>query len=142
MAARELLPQIRELVAGRNIKRNNKNLGYNRHNEWLIKKVIIQEKYQTDSKFINSRLNLDNNTSYTTKEIDDATKRVFAYGNFDMVNYKLKTNGTGHDLELIIEDKKEAKVMFGAAFNTVDLAALYANLSTQNYSRLISLMQK
>lgn len=140
MAAREQLPKIKELIAGRNIKRNNSNIGYDHNKEWLIKDVIIPDKFQNDSKFINSRLNLIGNTTYTISEIDQATKRVFAYGNFDMVNYKLSPNGDGHNLELIIKDKKEAKVMFGAAFNTVDLATIYANLSTQNYSNLISLM--
>ena len=140
MAAREQLPKIKELIAGRNIKRNNKDLGYDHKNEWIINDVIIPGRYQSDSKFINSRLNLLTNTTYTTNEIDLATKRLFAYGNFDMVNYKLNPNGNGHNLELIIKDKKEAMMMFGAAFNTVDLAALYANLSRQNNSSLISLM--
>lgn len=140
MAAREQLPKIRELVAGRNIKRNNDNLEYNHNDQWLIKEVIIPQGFQNDSRFINSRLNLSENTTYTTKEIEEAAKRVYAYGNYEMVSYKLMTNDNGHNLELIIKDKKEAKVMFGAALNTVDLATLYANLSKQNNSNLISLV--
>lgn len=140
MAAREQLPKIRELVAGRNIIRNNDNLKYNHNDRWLIKEVVIPKDFENDSKFINSRLNLSENTSYTTSEIEEAIKRVFAYGNFEMVSYKLRTNGNGHNIDLVIKDKKEAKVMFGAAINTVDLAALYANLSKQNYSNFLSLV--
>ncbi len=140
MAAREQLPKIRELVAGRNIKRNNKDIAYKHSDEWLIREVEIEDKYQNDFKFITTSLNITPNTIYTTKEIDEATKRVYAYGNFEMVNYKLRPNGMGHNLELIIRDKKESKLMLGAGFNTVDLAAIYANYSKQNYSNFISLM--
>ncbi|HZJ79760.1 MAG TPA: patatin-like phospholipase family protein [Dysgonamonadaceae bacterium] len=139
-AAREQMPKIRELIAGRNIKRNNKDLTYNHNDEWLIKDVIIDDDDHNESKFINFTLNITPNTLYTTKELDEAVKRVYAYGNFEMVNYKLKPNGEGYNLELIIKDKKESKLMLGAGFNTVNLAAIYANYSKQNYSNFFSLM--
>lgn len=140
IAAREQLPKIKELIAGRNIERNNKNIGYDHNNEWLIKDIIIPENYNNHTRFINSRLELMPNTTYTTDEIEQATKRLFAFGNFELVNYKLYKSGGGHNLELFIEDKKEEKVMFGAALNTIDVAALYANYSKQNYSNLISFL--
>lgn len=140
MAAREQLPKILELIEGRNIKRNNKDIGYKHRDEWLIREVLVEEEYQDDIRFILSTLNITPNTVYTTKEIDEATKRLYAYGNFKMVNYKLRPSGMGHNLELIIKDKKESKLMLGAGFNTVDLAAIYANYSKQNYSNFFSLM--
>ncbi len=141
MAARELLPEIRKLVDGRTIKRNNnKDIAYKHTNEWLIKEIVLDDEYQDDFKFITSTLNINPNSVYTTSEIDEATKKLYAYGNFEMVNYKLKPNGKGHNLELIIKDKKESKLMLGAAFNTVDLATIYANYSKQNYSHFFSLM--
>ena len=140
IAAREQLPKILELIEGRNIKRNNKDLVYKHVDEWLIREVVIEDEYQNDIMFITSALNITPNTVYTTKEIDEAIKRLYAYGNFEMVNYKLKPNGLGHNLELIIKDKKESKLMLGAAFNTIDLAAIYANYSKQNYSNFFSLM--
>ena len=141
VAAREQLPKILELIAGRNIKRNNnKDIAYKHVDEWLIREVVIGDDYQDDFRFILSTLNITPNTVYTTKEIDEATKRLYAYGNFEMVNYKLKPNGMGHNLELVIKDKKETKLMLGAGLNTVDLAAIYANFSNQNYSKFFSLM--
>ena len=140
MAAREQLPKILELIEGRNIKRNNRDIAYEHVDEWLIREIVLEDKYQNDFKFISGVLNIIPNTVYTTKEIDEATKRLYAYGNFEMVNYKLRPSGMGHNLELIIKDKKESKLMLGAAFNTVDLAAIYANYSKQNYSNFFSLM--
>ena len=140
IAARELLPEIRKLVAGRNIKRNNKDIAYKHTDEWLIKEIVLENEYQDDYKFISTTMNFNPNTVYTTKEIDEAAKRLYAYGNFEMVNYKLKPNGEGHNIELIINDKKESRLMLGAGINTVDLAAIYANYSKQNYSNFFSLM--
>ena len=140
MAAREQLPKILELIEGRNIKRNNKDIAYKHVDEWLIKDVILEDEYKDDSKFILATLNITPNTICTTNEIDEATKRLYAYGNFEMVNYKLKPVDNGHNLELIIKDKKESKLMLGAGFNTIDLAAIYANYSKQNYSNFFSLM--
>lgn len=141
MAARKQMPKIKELISGRNIKRNNKkDIAYKHIDEWLIREVVLEDEYQNDVKFILSTLNITPNTVYTTSEIDEATKRLYAYGNFEMVNYKLKPNGMGHNLELIIKDKKESKLMLGAGFNTVDLAVIYANYSKQNYSNFFSLM--
>ncbi len=140
MAAREQLPKILALIEGRNIKRNNKDITYKHVDEWLIRDIILEDEYQDDFKFILATLNITPNTVYTTKEIDEATKRLYAYGNFEMVNYKLKPSGMGHNLELIIKDKKESKLMLGAGFNTIDLAAIYANYSKQNYSNFFSLM--
>ena len=140
IAARKQLPKILELIEGRNIKRNNNDIVYKHADEWLIREVVLEDGYQDDYRFILSTLNITPNTVYTTEEIDEAAKRLYAYGNFEMVNYKLKPNGMGHNLELIIEDKKESKLMLGAGFNTVDLAAIYANYSKQNYSNFFSLM--
>lgn len=140
IAAREQLPKILELIEGRNIKRNNKDIAYKHVDEWLIREVVLEDTYQDDYRFILSTLNITPNTVYTTKEIDEATKRLYAYGNFEMVNYILKPNGKGHNLELVIKDKKESKLMLGAGFNTVDLASIYANYSKQNYSNFFSLM--
>ena len=140
MAARKQMPKIKELISGRNIKRNNKDIRYSHVDEWLIREIILEEEYQDDFKFISSTLNITPNSVYTTSEIDEAIKRLYGYGNFEMVNYKLKPNGMGHNLELIIKDKKESKLMLGAGFNTVDLAAIYANYSKQNYSNFFSLM--
>lgn len=140
IAAREQLPKIKALIEGRKIKRNNENIAYKHVDEWLIKEVVIDDDYQDDFRFITSTLNITPNTVYTTNEIDEATKRLYAYGNFEMVNYKLRPNGRGHNLKLIIKDKEESKLMLGAAINTVDLAAIYANYSKQNHSNFFSLM--
>ncbi len=140
IAAREQLPKIRELVAGRNIKRNNKDLAYNHNDEWLIKEVIIEDEFKNDFKILNSILDITPDRVYTTREIDQAIKRVYAYGNYEMVNYKLQSTSNGHNLQLIIKDKEESKLMLGAGLNTVDLATIYANYSRQNYSTFFNLV--
>lgn len=139
MAAREQLPKIKKLIANKNIKQNN-TFDNKRKEEWLITDIRIPEKHEHDSQFITTRLNLEDNTKYTVDEIEKATERVFAYGNFDMVTYKLHPNDRGHSLELVIEDRKDKRVMLGAALNTVDIAAFYANFVQQNYSNFLSLI--
>lgn len=139
MAAREQLPKIKELIRNKNIKQNNV-FHENRNTQWLITEIRIPEKYKDEIHFITTRLNLENNTYYTTDEIEKATERVFAYGNFETVTYKLYENSKGHVLELIIEDKKNKRLMLGASLNSVDVAAFYANFAQQNYSNYLSLV--
>lgn len=139
MAAREQLPKIRELIKNKNIKQNN-SFDKDQKKEWLITEIRIPKKHKADSQFITSRLNLENNNKYTINDIENATKRVFAYGNFETVTYKLIPNTDGYTLDLLIEDTKEKRVMLGAAFNTVDIATFYANFSQQNYSNILSLV--
>lgn len=139
IAAREQLPAIKELIANKNIKQNNV-FDNSRNNEWLITDIRIPEKHKDDSQFITTRLNLDKNNKYTIDDIEKATERVFAYGNFERVNYKLHPDSDGHILELIVEDRKNKRVMLGASLNTVDIAAFYANFAQQNYSNFLSLI--
>ena len=139
MAAREQLPRIKELIANKNIKQNN-SFEKNEKKDWLITEVRIPEKYKNDNQFITSRLNIEQNRRYTLAEIEKATERVFAYGNFEMVTYKLHPNAEGYILELVIEDRKDKRMMLGGALNTVDVAAFYANFAQINYSNFLSLI--
>ena len=141
MAAREQLPKIKALIANKNIKQNNSfEKQKKKQKEWLIKEISIPEKYKQDNQFITSRLNLENNNRYTTNDLEKATKRVFAYSNFEMVTYKLLPSSDGYILELIIEDRKDKRMMLGGALNTVDVAAFYANYAQLNYSNFLSLI--
>ena len=139
MAARKQLPRIKALIRNKNIKQNN-NFVEEHKNEWFITEIHIPDKYKEESQFISAQLNLSENTKYTTFEIEKATQRVFAYGNFEMVTFKLRPESDGHVLELIIEDRKDKRLMVGAALNTVDVAAFYANFARLNYSDFISLL--
>ena len=139
MAAREQLPKIKKLIANKNIKQNNSSEKKEKK-EWLITEIRIPEKYKYDNQFINSRLNLEKNKRYSTGDIEKATERVFGYSNFEMVTYKLLPNSEGHILELVIEDRKDKRMMLGGALNTVDVAAFYANFARLNYSNFISLL--
>lgn len=139
MAAREQLPKIKKLIANKNIKQNN-SFKKKEKKEWLITEIKIPEKYKFDDQFITSRLNLEKNKRYTTDDIEKATERVFAYSNFEMVTYKLHPNSEGHILELVIQDRKDKRMMLGGALNTVDVAAFYANFARLNYSNFISLL--
>lgn len=139
MAAREQLPKIKKLIANKNIKQNN-SFEKKEKKEWLITEIKIPEKYKFDDQFITSRLNLEKNKRYTTDDIEKATERVFAYSNFEMVTYKLHPNSEGHILELVIQDRKDKRMMLGGALNTVDVAAFYANFARLNYSNFISLL--
>ncbi len=139
IAAREQLPKIKELIKNKSIKQNN-SFENSIDKEWLITDILIPEKYNQDNQFIITRLNLESNTKYTVEEIEKATERVFAYGNFETVTYKLHPNDNGYSLELVVEDNKNKRVMLGAAFNTVDITAFYANFAQQNYSNFLSLI--
>ena len=139
MAAREQLPKIKKLIANKNIKQNNSSEKKEKK-EWLITEIRIPEKYKYDNQFINSRLNIEKNKRYSTGDIEKATERVFGYSNFEMVTYKLLPNSEGHILELVIEDRKDKRMMLGGALNTVDVAAFYANFARLNYSNFISLL--
>lgn len=141
-AARKKLPEIKKLIQNKSIIQNN----YYREKinpTYLISEVKIPQKYQYDSQFISSRLNLNEKNRYTTQEIEEAVKRVYAYGNFEVVTYNLIPNEEtekGYIFDLIIEDKQDRKLMLGAALNTVDVATLYANYSQLNYSNFLSMI--
>ena len=141
MAAREQLPRIKKLIANKNIKQNNSfEEKREKEKEWLITDIRIPSKYKFDDQFITSRLNIEKNKRYTIAEIEKATERVFAYSNFEMVTYKLQPNSDGYILELVIEDRKDKRMMLGGALNTVDVAAFYANFARLNYSNFLSLI--
>ena len=139
VAAREQLPKIKALIANKNIKRNNK-IEEKKKKEWLITEIRIPETYSDENQFISSRLNLEKNKRYTTDDIEKATERVYAYGNFEMVTYKLHPSSEGYIFELVIQDKKDKRMMLGGALNTVDVAAFYANYAQLNYSNFLSLI--
>ena len=139
IAAREQLPKIKALIANKNIKRNNK-IEEKKKKEWLITEIRIPETYSDENQFISSRLNLEKNKRYTTDDIEKATERVYAYGNFEMVTYKLHPGSEGYIFELVIQDKKDKRMMLGGALNTVDVAAFYANYAQLNYSNFLSLI--
>lgn len=141
LAAREQLPKIKELIANKNIKRNN-HFKKNREKkkEWLITEIRLPEKYKYDDQFITSRLDLEKDKPYTINDIEKATERVYAYSNFEMVSYKLHPNSNGYILDLVIEDRKDKRMMLGGALNTVDVAAFYANFARLNYSNFLSLI--
>lgn len=139
IAAREQLPMIKRIIKDKHIIANNHSTDYKSIEEWLITDIILPPRYQERNKFITSRLHLTKGMKYTTEEIKEATRRFFAYGNFERVYFKLHPNSNGYTLELLINDKKESKAMFGAGINTTDYTALYVNYSNQNYAKLIGM---
>lgn len=138
IAAREKLPDIRRILKDKNIKSNKTKREV--ENEWLITKIIIPDKYKSERKYISTRLNLPTGKKYSVEQIKEAVTRIFAYGNFETVYYKLHPNIEGYSLELFINDNKESKMMLGAGLNTRDVTALYYNFSQQNNTDLISLL--
>ncbi len=141
MAAREQLPKIKALIANKNIKQNNRvDKKIDKDKKWLITEIRIPKKYKDDDQFITVRLDLENNKPYTIDDIEKATERVYAYSNFETVSYKLHPNSDGYILELVIEDRKDKRMMLGGALNTVDVAAFYANFAQLNYSNFLSLI--
>lgn len=140
IAAREKLPEIKRAIKDKNFKANTKQFDKPDKKEYLITDIILPEKYDTERKLITSRMKLAPGTKYTTDELAQTTTRIFAYGNFETVYYKLHPNPKGHSLELFINDKREAKSMLGAGINSTDVTALYYNYSQQNYSNILSLL--
>lgn len=138
-AARKHLSEIRELVKNREILRNN---NYNRKSKdnWHITDVELPDLYKKETKIILQQLNIDPGTSYDLEQLDKAVKRVYGYGNFETVFYKLIPNDKGYTMKVLIENKPETALMVGGALNTVDIAAVYANFSHRDYSRAINLM--
>lgn len=137
LAAKEQLPRIKALIEDLHIQRNN-NVVKKVNNRWFITDIDIPEAMNRSSKFIMTHLNIEENTSYTTDEIEKATRELYAYGNFEMVSFKLMPNEEGYTLELMIEDKKERQVMLGVSLNSVDVAAFYINSSLQSHSNIIN----
>ena len=138
-ATREQMPKIKELIANKNIVRNNIR-NKKPPQKWYITNIVLPKGYELEQEILLQHLHLHSNTNYTMAEIDQAMKRVYGYGNFDAVYYKLIPNKDGYTMELNIENRKEAALMIGGALNTIDVASIYANYSYQDYSRAINLI--
>ncbi len=138
-AAREQMPKIKELLADKNIKRNNIR-NKKPTQQWLITDIELPKEYNKEHTILLQHLHLHHNHSYSMMEIDQAVKRVYGYGNFESVYYKLNKNDNGYTLKLFIDNKKEASLKIGGALNTVDITSIYANYSYQDYSRALNLL--
>lgn len=138
-AAREQMPKIKELIKNRDIIKNN-NRNELPPQEWLITEIKTPDTYNKDVNIILQQLDLEVNNTYTMGQIDSAVKRVYGFGNFDNVYYKLNQNKKGYTLELLIDNKKESEFMVGGALNTVDITSIYVNYSYHDYSKAINLM--
>ena len=138
-AARRQMPEIKKLIAGKKIVRNNVRTVVPA-DQWHITQIITPEQYAKESNIFLMHLGIIPGQTYTMAQIDQAVKRIYGYGNFHMVYYKLKTNDTGYTLEFLIDNKKEKALKVGGALNTVDIATIYANFSRIDYSSAVNLL--
>lgn len=138
-AAREQLPQIKKMIQNRNIIKNN-NQSREAFKPWLITEIELPELHKKEKAILLSQLNLPLRNSYTIEQIAKAVKRVYGYGNFETVSYRLLPNEQGYTMELLIDNKKETLFMIGGALNTVDIASVYLNYSYRNYSTVFNLL--
>lgn len=138
-AAREQMPRIKELINGKDIVRNNIR-NSEPPKEWLISEIKTPKANKKETLIIMQQLNLLPNQTYSMDDIDKAVKRVYGYGNFNSVYYKLNPGKNGYALELFIDDKKDRALMLGGSLNTVDITSIYANFSSRDYSKIINLL--
>lgn len=139
-AAREMLPQLKELKEKYGLQFTPKSRDWVKPDRWYITDLAISGTHHVEEDFLLKTLGLSLPGFYSAEEIKTAIDKLYGMGGFDRIYYNLVDNETGKTLNLNISTKRFLSQNIGFKANTTDGAAILMNTTQRNYSNVFGFL--
>jgi NTE family protein len=139
-AAREVLPQLRELKEKYQLKYTEKSRDLVTPEHWYITDLALTGTHHLELDFLLKTLGISLPGYYSAEEIKSAIDKLYGLGGFDRIYYDLIDNAQGKTLNLNISTQRVLSQNIGFKANTTDGAAILINTTQRNYSNIFGFL--